>query len=386
VAWLRAVHDEPGLPSAEELAVLPHGVLAERLAEAYRVIAVLTAQVQELSVQVAALQGRVGDLQRRVGRDSSSSSKPPSSDSPYKKKGRDRSSRERGKRPPGKQPGEPGATMRLVDDPDERLFFPPAECRGCGEGLAGEAAVAQRRHQVTDVQPAPAPKVTEYVAQAKECPCCGTVTEGELPARVRARASFGPEAHAQAASLVLGHHVPVYRATLLLCELAGIAVSTGWMAGIRRKAAALVEASGFADRVRELLRTAPAVHADETPARTKGGLRYVHLACTAYLTLMHTGDRSAPAIDAGGVLPGYTGIIVRDGYGGYAHLTDALHAWCGAHLLRDLKDLYDFEAGKQDWAQDTAALLIEARDAARSARQAGKTALDPGTLDSLAGR
>ena len=29
---------------------------------------------------------------------------------------------------------------------------------------------------------------------------------------------------------------------------------------------------------------------------------------------MHTGDRSADAIDAGGMLPGYTGIIVRDGY------------------------------------------------------------------------
>ena len=29
---------------------------------------------------------------------------------------------------------------------------------------------------------------------------------------------------------------------------------------------------------------------------------------------MHTGDRSADAIDAGGVLPGYGGIIVRDGY------------------------------------------------------------------------
>jgi transposase len=158
------------------------------------------------------------------------------------------------------------------------------------------------------------------------------------------------------------------------------------MAGIRRKAAALIEGSGFADRVRELLRAAPAVHADETPARAAGGARYVHLACTAYLTLMHTGDRSGPAIDAGGVLPGYTGIIVRDGYGGYAHLTDALHAWCGAHLLRDLKDLYDFEAGEQDWAQGMAALLIEARDAAKDARQDGKAALDPGILNSLTGR
>ena len=200
----------------------------------------------------------------------------------------------------------------MVDDPDERFEFPPAACCGCGACLAGAPVTAQRRHQVTDIVPAPAPRVTEYVAQAKECPGCGTVTAGELPGHVRARASFGPETCAQAANLTAGHHIPVYRSTLLLCQLAGIAVSTGWMAGIRGRAAALVESSGFTNRVRELLKTAPAVHADETPARAAGGTRYVQLACTAYLTCMHTGDRSADAINAGGVLPGYRGVIVRD--------------------------------------------------------------------------
>ena len=357
-----------------------------RLAEAYRLVALQTAQAEELSAQVTVLQARVEDLERQARRDSSTSSRPPSSDSPYKKQGRDRSARERGKRRPGKQPGEPGTTMRLVDDPDERLFFPPAACRGCGEGLAGEPAVAQRRHQVTDIEPAPAPRVTEYVAQAKECPGCGTVTEGALPAHVRARASFGPETCAQAANLTAGHHIPVYRATVLLCQLAGIAVSTGWMAGIRRRAASLVEASGFMDRVRELLKTAPAVHADETPARAAGGTRYVHLACTRYLTCLHTGDRSADAIDAGGVLPGYAGVIVRDGYAGYGHLTDALHAWCGVHLLRDLKGLYDFEPSRQQWASQMAGLLIQARDAASTARQAGQSALDAVVLKDLVAR
>jgi transposase len=46
---------------------------------------------------------------------------------------------------------------------------------------------------------------------------------------------------------------------------------------------------------------------------------------------MHTGGRSATDIDAGAILPGYTGTIVRDGYAGYTHLIDAHHAWCGAH-------------------------------------------------------
>jgi transposase len=370
------VSDVPGVPSAEELSALPAAELAARLAEAYRLIAELTAQVGRLSA-------RVEDLERQARRDSSTSSRPPSSDSPYKKKGADRSLRDRGKRRPGKQPGEPGTTMNLVDDPDERLEYPPAACCGCGAGLAGEPVLAQRRHQVTDIAPAPAPTVTEYVAQAKECPGCGTVTEGELPAHVRARASFGPETCAQAANLTAGHYIPVYRSTLLLCQLAGIAVSTGWMAGIRGRAASLVEASGFMDRVRELLKTAPAVHADETPARAAGGTRYVHLACTRYLTCLHTGDRSAGAIDAGGVLPGYSGVIVRDGYAGYGHLTDALHAWCGVHLLRDLKGLYDFEPAPQQWASQMAALLIDARDAASAARQAGQSVLDAGVLDDL---
>ncbi len=234
-----------------------------------------------------------------------------------------------------------------------------------------------RRDSASSSRP---PVVTEYVAQAKQCPCCAAVTEGELPPFVRARASFGPETCAQAANLACGNYIPVGRAAVLLREMAGVAASTGWMAGIRGRAAALVADSGFTDRVRELLKTAPAVHADETPARAAGGMRYVHLACTAYLTHLHTGDRSADAIDAGGVLPGYRGVIVRDGYFAYGHLTDAMHAWCGAHLLRDLKDLYDFEPGRQDWASQMAALLIEARGAARDARQAGKTALDAGVL------
>jgi transposase len=147
-----------------------------------------------------------------------------------------------------------------------------------------------------------------------------------------------------------------------------------------------VEASGFTDRVRELLKTAPAVHADETPARAAGGTRYVHLACTRYLTCMHTGDRSAKTIDAGGVLPGYQGVIVRDGYAGYGHLTSALHAWCAVHLLRDLKGLYDFEPAQQQWAAQMANLLIEVRDAAASARAAGQSALDTAVLDDLVSR
>lgn len=109
----------------------------------------------------------------------------------------------------------------------------------------------------------------------------------------------------------------------------------------RGRAAVLVEP--FMARVRQLLARAGLLHVDETPARADGALTYVHVACNQSYTAMHTGGRSAADIDAGGVLPDFAGVIVRDGYAGYTHLVTAAHAWCGAHLSRDLKSVYDTE-------------------------------------------
>jgi transposase len=145
----------PGLPSAEQLFALSAAGLAVRLAGAYRLIAELTGQVERLTALNERLSARVDELERRARQDSSTSSRPPSSDGPHKKEKRttDRSLRERGKRRPGKQPGDPGVTMCLVDDPDESYDCPPAACRRCGAGLAGEPVTASRRHQVTDIGP-----------------------------------------------------------------------------------------------------------------------------------------------------------------------------------------------------------------------------------------
>jgi transposase len=386
-----------GLPTPEELAALPVAMLVTQLLSALELIAARDRQVEQLTGQVDQLRVRVEQLERQVRRDSSNSGKPPSSDSIFSKQpppapeappaGRpDRSLRERTGRPRGKQPGAPGTTMRLVDDPDERVVCSPPACSGCDRDLSGVPVSAQQRHQVTDSIPPPPPTTIEYLLGAKVCPACGATSIGELPAQVGGRAQYGVEVHAQAANLVCGQHLPIWRAARLLGQLGGVSPSTGWMAGVRGKTARLLEASGFLDAVRALLRVAPAVHVDETPARANHTTRYVHVACTRYLTVLHTGSRSAADIDAGGVLPGYTGVIVRDGYAGYQHLTGALHAWCGAHLLRDLKDLYEFEPAKQTWASEMAGLLVDAKTTAAAARAHSKTTLDPPVLDRLLSR
>jgi transposase len=327
------------------------------------------AQLAARDARIEALAARLEELERRLAKDSSTSSKPPSSDSPYKKKTKDRSLRGRSGRAPGKQPGSSSSTLKQSADPGETVQCAPAACCCCGADLAGAEVTGMQKRQVFEASPPPPPTVIEYQVQARQCARCGEVTVGLAPAHVTGRAQYGPVVHAKAALAVCAHYLPVARAAALVASLTGVQVSAGFTAGVRGKAAA--RCGPFMDRVRVLLRDAGVLYADETPARTAGKLHYVHVACTEFLTAMHAGGRSARDIDAGGVLPGYAGTIVRDGYAGYAHLTDALHAWCGAHGLRDLKEVHQSDPDGQVWARSMADLLIHANARATAARAAG---------------
>jgi transposase len=167
-----------------------------------------------------------------------------------------------------------------MDDPNETLLREPAACCGCGADLAG-APVFDERRQVHDVPPPP--KVTECRVVSKTCTACGTTTVGDVPAWTRGRVQYGLRLLARAAWLVCAHHLPVRRAASVLAVLLGTAVSTGWVAAVRAHAARLLE-DAFLPRIRELIAAAPVAHADETCARADGALRYLHLACTEYLT------------------------------------------------------------------------------------------------------
>lgn len=94
------------------------------------------------------------------------------------------------------------------------------------------------------------------------------------------------------------------------------------------------------------------------------------------LTLLHAGSRAKTDIDAGGVLSGFTGVLVRDGYAGYDHITTATHAECGAHLLRALKGVHDADPAAQQWAEAMANTLLIAKKWMTEAAATGRRSLD----------
>lgn len=348
-------------------------------------LAVRDARIDELLVRVAELTAQVQELVMRLGKDSSNSSKPPSQDGPSRRP-RGGSSRGSSWRRPGGQPGAPGATLSMAEVPDEVVVIGAPIACGCGLDLAAVPVARVRRRQVVDLPQIPAPVVTEYRAQVKACPGCGAEAQAAFPAGVGAPVQYGPGVCSAVADAVLGHHVPVHRATVLIAELLGVQVSTGFAASLRSRAAAAIEAGGFMDAVRDLLATAPVVHADETFARADKSTSFVHAACTEHLTCLHVGGRSAKDIDAGLVLPrlGPGQALVRDGYAGYAHLTGVEHAWCAAHLLRDLRGIHEADPQRQLWADAMANALLEANRLATAARAQGRDRLDAGELDAIA--
>lgn len=140
--------------------------------------------------------------------------------------------------------------------------------------------VGVRRRQVHDLPEIPVPVVTEYAADIKCCPDCQAEVVGEFPAEVNAPATYAPEITTRVADVVIGHRVPVQRSTILVMELLGRQVSTGFAAGLRGRAAARSATAGSSTPSASCSSTAPVAHADETFARAAGGTAFVHVACT----------------------------------------------------------------------------------------------------------
>jgi transposase len=337
-------------------------------------LAVLEALVAEQARVIDELRAENAELKRRLGLTSRTSSKPPSADGPGKAPPRSR--REPSGRLPGKQPGEPGFTLRQVTDPDRVEVHRPDRCEGCGAGLRRAPVVSVEARQVFDLPPVRV-KVSEHRIEHRRCRC-GATTMASVPTGVNAPVQYGPRVRAVAAYLIGYQHLPYERAAETLADLLGVGMCTGTLAGI--VAATGQALNPFCDRVRAALADATVAHFDETGLRVAGTNGWVHSASTEELSLftVHS-SRGHEGIKAAGVLPVFAGIAVHDGFTPYRRY-GAAHQLCNAHHLRELAAVVEADPDRQDWATQMISLLCEMNDLTRHARQVGADAVGPSVL------
>jgi transposase len=263
------------------------------------------------------MSARIDELERKVAsltRDSSNSSKPPSSDGPAAKPEARRPVKSK-KRKRGGQPGHKGSNRELIPAEEVHDIIPvfPESCDSCGAALS-PATDSERtpgkywRHQVVDI-PAPKPEVTEYRLWCIRC-SCGADTWGKIPRS--ARSGFGPRLTA-----FLAHLTGLHRVTRRGCEeiaktIFGIGISLGTVCKLHQEVSeSLASAHGEA---KEALPEQPVLNIDETGWKTQGKTRWLWVFVAPVVAFFHVAASRGSKVLKEILGDEYKGILCSDMY------------------------------------------------------------------------
>ena len=332
-----------------------------------------------LTVHVRELTARVQELEDRLAKDSHNSSKPPSSDG-YSRK--PQSLRGKSGKMSGGQPGHRGTTLRMVEDPDQVVVHCAAACSRCGSSLCDVPGEVVARRQVLEL-PDPSLVTIEHDIVCKVCPACRTKNVGDFPAEVSQPVQYGPRFKAMGVYLQVYQLLPFERTRQLMANLFGGSLSEGtlynWLSTCHDRLADVDAAT------RKAVTAARVAHFDETGLRIANNLRWLHTASTPTLTsYAHHDKRGKQALDDIGVLPGFTGTAVHDGFSTYFGYDGCKHALCNAHLLREL--IFVKEQPQQPWAAGMIDLLLSVKQEVDEAMPRGQTQLPPDRLHDFEAR
>ena len=317
------------------------------------------------------LEAQVAELQRRLDLDSSNSSKPPSSDGLKKKPRIPGSLRGRSGKPGGGQKGHQGGTLRQVADPDAVVRHEACACRHCGLSFDAKSATGIEKRQVFDIPERPL-LVTEHQATIYRCGRCRGETKAAFPDGVVSPTQYGERIRAAAIYLNVQQLIPEDRAAQALSDLFGapLICPASLVAWVGKKAQQLGEVyEAIGQRVAE----ATVRCLDETGYRIAGKLHWLHTTSSLLFTFYRAGEKRG---DIPKNLKG--GIVVHDHFLPYRGMDGVEHAFCNAHILRELLALIEFD--KEPWAELMRAMLLDAKAAVEAAREAGDATLPPETI------
>lgn len=173
---------------------------------------------------------------------------------------------------------------------------------------------------------------------------------------------FGPGMRAWVCSMKIELHASVRGIQRFLRETLDLQVSTGYLSKVFAQAA---EALGPAyDRIAEVVRSQPVLHADETGHKEAGVRSYTWVGTCAVAALFRVGvNRSTEQLEAL-VGSGFSGVLISDFYSSYRRFAReheaVLSAFCWAHLIREVKAVGQLpEKNAKIWSRSMRASIGE---------------------------
>jgi len=236
----------------------------------------------------------------------------------------------RGKR--GGQTGHVGHGRKKPARIDEEKVVFLTNCPACESSL--ERSPNHYERIVEDVVVPVVTKVTKYIIERQHCNLCQKEVHG-IPANVLPGFRLGTNALSLILLLKYRLRLPLEKMRESLALQYGLKIRAGALVNILKQLGKKLTPEY--QKIIEEIRGSPMKHADETSWRVEGKTNW----CWAFLTprtvaytIEETRGKGVPDKMLG---TNPSGVLVRDDYGGYTHLSMEQQS-CWAHLLRNSRD------------------------------------------------
>ncbi len=293
------------------------------MAQRDALIAKLMARLDVLEAEVA-----------RLKRNSTNSSKPPSSDPP----GVTRQAKTASGNKRGGQPGHKGHKRKLLPPSKVDVVVPliPDACDHCGANLHGHDP-DPKRHQVIDIPPI-TPTVTEYQLHALGCEECGKTTRAQIPVGVPI-SCFGPRLSAMLSICTAKYRLSKRAVRELLSDFLGVELSLGGVANVEQHVSGALEMP--VDEACEHVRGAREANADETSWREGKKKAWLWVAATRMVTVFVIATQRSATVAKDLLGEAFGGVLTTDRWAAYNWVDVAQRQVCWSHLIRDFQGWVD---------------------------------------------
>jgi transposase len=295
------------------------------------VIAARDAEIERLNGVIVGLNEKIAKLEARLNTNSSNSSKPPSSDPPWKKKPKTASN---GKR--GGQKGHVGITRELVPVEEVDVIVPcrPADLCECGGKVDVDESEPERK-QVFEV-PEIKPHVIEYQIFSGQCSCCESKIRGILPSDAPS-GMLGPRAQATIALFSGKYHLSKRDIQEFFSDFFSLPISVGTVCNAEQQVSSALREPY--EEIVAAIKAEAVVAADETGHKIAGIRGWMWLALSSMYAVFFARSSRSKKVAQEILGTDFAGILISDRYNGYKWVSRRQLCW--AHLIRDLNKLAD---------------------------------------------